>query len=174
MKITPLALPEVLLLQPTRHEDARGWFAETWRQDELDAAVGAPVRFVMAAQSHSRRHVLRGLHYQADPHAQGKLVGVAVGAVFDVAVDVREGSATRGQWVAAELSAANGRRMWVPPGFAHGFLVLSDEALCQYQTTAPWVPQAERTLRWDDPAVGVAWPLRGRSPVLSARDAAAP
>ena len=159
MIICPTNLPGVLLLKPERQADARGWFDETWSQPALDAAVGEPVRFVMEAHSHSRRGVLRGLHYQLPPHAQGKLVRVVQGAAFDVALDVRPGSASFGAHVGVELSAHNGHQLWIPPGFAHGFVVLGESAECVYKSTHAYRPQSERAIRYDDPRLGIAWPL---------------
>lgn len=170
MKVTPLELPEVLLLAPRRFDDDRGHFLETWSTARYaDAGVGGP--FVQDNVSVSQRGVLRGLHFQ-HPDGQGKLVSVLRGRVFDVAVDVRRGSPTFGRWVGAELSDRDNHQLWVPAGFAHGFQVLSDEAVFAYKCTAPYAPAHERTIRWDDPAIGIRWP--GPAPRLSAKDAAAP
>jgi dTDP-4-dehydrorhamnose 3,5-epimerase len=168
MKFTRLAIPEVILIEPTVHGDARGFFQETFRQDLFESAVGAPVHFVQDNHSRSAKGVLRGLHYQAE-HPQGKLVRVTQGAVFDVAVDIREGSPTRGQWVAETLSAENHRQLWVPPGFAHGFLVLSESADFLYKTTDYWFPKHERCIRWNDPTLNIPWPLE-TAPSVSAKD----
>ena len=173
MKITPTALPGVLLLEPKVHGDSRGFFLESWNRQAFDAAVGYEVHFVQDNHSRSARGVLRGLHYQLPPHAQGKLVRVVQGAVFDVAVDVRRGSPTFGRWEGIELSAENHRQLWIPPGFAHGFLVLSETADFLYKTTGYYVPASERAIRWDDPHIGIEWPLSGTSPILSAKDSAA-
>ena len=173
MKITPTALSEVLLLEPTVHGDARGFFLESWNRRAFNAAVGHEVEFVQDNHSRSARGVLRGLHYQLPPHAQGKLVRVVQGAVFDVAVDVRRGSPTFGKWAGVELGAENHRQLWIPPGFAHGFLVLSETADFLYKTTDYYTPAAERAVRWDDPDIGIRWPLT-TLPALSQKDAAAP
>jgi dTDP-4-dehydrorhamnose 3,5-epimerase len=174
MKVTPTALPGVLILEPKLFGDERGFFLESFNQRAFDAAVGRPVGFVQDNHSRSQRGVLRGLHYQLPPHAQGKLVRVAAGAVFDVAVDMRRTSPTFGRWTGCELSAQNQRQLWIPPGFAHGFLVLSESADFLYKTTDYYAPQAEAALRWDDPQLGIDWPLAGLTPLLSGKDAAAP
>lgn len=173
MKITPTAIPDVLLIEPTVFGDERGFFFESYRQDRLDAAAGAPIAFVQDNHSRSTRGVLRGLHYQLPPHPQGKLVRVVVGEVFDVAVDIRRGSPTFGRWVGERLSAQNQRQLWIPPGFAHGFVTLSDAAEFLYKTTDYWFKDLERAIAWDDPAIGIAWP-GDVSPLLSPKDAAAP
>jgi dTDP-4-dehydrorhamnose 3,5-epimerase len=152
--------------------DPRGFFMETWHADRY-AAAGLGCSFVQDNHSRSVRGTLRGLHYQLD-RPQGKLVQVAVGAIFDVAVDLRRSSATFGRWVGQELSDDNHRQLWVPPGFAHGFYVLSDVADVLYKCTEPYLAQLDRTLRWDDPTLAIAWPLDGGRPLLSARDATAP
>jgi dTDP-4-dehydrorhamnose 3,5-epimerase len=174
MKVTPTALPGVLILEPKLFGDERGFFLESFNQRAFDAAVGRPVGFVQDNHSRSQRGVLRGLHYQLPPHALGKLVRVAAGAVFDVAVDMRRTSPTFGRWTGCELSAQNQRQLWIPPGFAHGFLVLSESADFLYKTTDYYAPQAEAALRWDDPQLGIDWPLAGLTPLLSGKDAAAP
>jgi dTDP-4-dehydrorhamnose 3,5-epimerase len=174
MRITPTSLPEVLLLEPQVFGDERGYFLESFRQDAFDAAVGHPVQFVQDNHSHSRRGVLRGLHYQLAPHAQGKLVRVTHGSVFDVAVDMRRGRSTFGHWTATELSAENHRQMWIPPGFAHGFLVLSEQADFLYKTTDYYAPASEAAVRWNDPSLAIPWPLAGGAAAVSARDAVAP
>ena len=175
MRVVPVDLPEVLVLEPAVHGDARGFFMESFNQRAFDAAVGRPVAFVQDNHSRSARGVLRGLHYQLPPHAQGKLVRVVRGAVFDVAVDLRRGSPAFGRWAGVELSERNQRQLWIPPGFAHGFLVLSDSADFLYKTTDYYAPECEASLRWDDPALAIAWPLpAGTAPQLSPRDAAAP
>lgn len=170
MNIAKTPLPGLLVIDPAVHADERGFFLESWNADKLaDAGVGAD--FTQDNHSRSVRHVLRGLHYQAGQHAQGKLVRVTLGEVFDVVVDLRRSSPTFGQWHGEVLSAANFRQVWVPPGFAHGFLVLSDVAEFQYKCTGRWNREAERALAWNDPKVGVEWPLpAGASPVLSAKD----
>lgn len=174
MKVTPTAIDGVLVIEPRVFGDERGFFLESFNQQAFDAAVGAHVAFVQDNHSRSGRGVLRGLHYQAAPHAQGKLVRVTQGAVFDVAVDIRKGSPTFGRWVGVELTDANHRQLWLPPGMAHGFLVTSERADFLYKTTAYYAPDAERCIAWNDPAIGITWPAPGLPPVLSARDAAAP
>ena len=174
MKVTRTAVPEVLLLEPRVFGDERGLFMESFNQRAMNDAIGREVSFVQDNHSRSVRGVLRGLHYQLPPHAQGKLVRVVSGAVFDVAVDMRRSSPTFGRWTGEELSAANHRQMWIPPGFAHGFLVLSDSADFLYKTTDYYAPQAEGSLRWDDPTIGVQWPGFGGAVQLSAKDADAP
>lgn len=172
MTITPTELPGVLLLEPKVYADDRGWFSESYNAAAFAEAVGRPVRFVQDNQSHSCRHVLRGLHLQ-DPNPQGKLVRAVQGAIFDVAADIRPDSATFGRWVGFELSADNHRQLWVPEGLAHGFLVLSESADVLYKTTDFYAPACERTIRWDDPTLGIDWPLSA-PPIVSPRDAAAP
>jgi dTDP-4-dehydrorhamnose 3,5-epimerase len=174
MKVTPTELPEVLVIEPAVHGDARGFFMESFNQRGFDAAVGSHVEFVQDNHSRSARGVLRGLHYQLPPHAQGKLVRVTRGTVFDVAVDVRRSSPRFGRWAGVELSGDNHRQLWIPPGFAHGFLVLSDTADFLYKTTDYYAPEFEAALRWDDPAVAIAWPDAGAAPQVSAKDAVAP
>ena len=174
MKATPLAIPEVLLIEPKVFGDARGFYFESFNQQAFNEATGLDVHFVQDNHSRSVRHVLRGLHYQLPPFAQGKLVRAVYGEVFDVAVDLRPHSPTCGRWVGAVLSAENKRQMWIPPGFAHGFLVLSDAAEFLYKTTDYYAPAYERSIRWDDPDLAIAWPLDGASPFLSAKDAGAP
>jgi dTDP-4-dehydrorhamnose 3,5-epimerase len=169
MKVTPTALPEVLLLEPKVHGDERGFFFESYNRRAL-ADAGLDAQFVQDNHSRSARNVLRGLHYQIE-HAQGKLVRVVAGEVFDVAVDLRRSSPRFGRWSAAMLSAENRRMLWVPPGFAHGFLVVSDAAEFLYKTTDYWYPEHERTLLWSDPALGIQWPLQG-PPVVASKDAA--
>ena len=161
-------LDGLVLLSPKVHGDERGFFVETFRAD-VASGYGIPVDFVQDNHSRSRRGVLRGLHYQVE-HAQGKLVRVVVGEVFDVAVDLRRSSSTFGRHVAVTLSEANRRMLWVPPGFAHGFVVVSEQAEFLYKTTDYWYPEHERTLLWNDPALGIAWPVA--APQLAPRDAA--
>ena len=170
MKAIATALAEVLVLEPEVFGDARGAFFESWNQRSFAALVGRDVDFVQDNHSSSAGGVLRGLHYQVR-QAQGKLVRVISGEVFDVAVDLRRSSKTFGRWVGERLSAQNRRMMWIPEGFAHGFLVLSDAAEFLYKTTDYYAPEHERTLLWNDPALGIAWPLSGE-PVLKAKDAA--
>jgi dTDP-4-dehydrorhamnose 3,5-epimerase len=174
MKATPTSLPEVLLLEPKVHGDARGFFMESWTERAFNDLVGKPVHFVQDNHSRSAKGVLRGLHYQLPPHAQGKLVRVTAGSVFDVAVDMRRDSPLFGHWTGVELSAENHRQLWIPPGFAHGFLVLSDTADLLYKTTDYYAPECEAAVAWNDPAIGIEWPLeRGQSPLVSAKDSAA-
>jgi dTDP-4-dehydrorhamnose 3,5-epimerase len=170
VRATRLALPDVLLFEPARLTDARGHFEETYSARRY-AEFGVTGPFVQDNVSWSGARVLRGLHYQ-EPNAQGKLVGVLVGEAFDVAVDIRVGSPTFGRWVGEQLSATNGRQLWIPPGFAHGFVVTGAEALFAYKCTGYYDAASERSLRWDDPALGITWPVA--DPILSAKDAAAP
>lgn len=169
---TPTALDGVWRVEPRCFHDARGFFTESFNARDFAAATGLDVRFVQDSHSGSERGVLRGLHLQSDPMAQGKLVRVTIGEVFDVAVDLRSGSPTFGRWVGETLSAENGRQLWIPAGFAHGYLVLSDRAEFQYKVTAYYSPVHERVLAWDDPTVGVKWPLGKVRPILSPKDAA--
>ena len=166
MKVTPTALPDVLLVEPRAFGDARGYFFESYSARRY-AEAGIPAAFVQDNVSLSQRGVLRGLHFQ-HPYDQGKLVGVLRGEVFDVAVDVRRDSPSFGRWVGECLSAENKRQLYIPPGFAHGFLVTSDEALVAYKATEYYHPEAERSIRWDDARIGIAWPIDG--PVLSTKD----
>ena len=170
-----------LLLTPRLFGDDRGFFFESWNQRSFAAALGLPLEqapaFVQDNHSRSSRGVLRGLHYQLPPHPQGKLVRCIVGDIFDVAVDIRRSSPTFGQWVGAVLSAENHQQLWVPEGFAHGFLTLSAQAEVLYKTTDFWSKECERAIRWDDPQVAIAWPLDslgGIEPLLAEKDAAAP
>ena len=174
MKITPTALPEVLIVEPRVFGDARGFFTESWNEQSFNKAVGSAVRFVQDNHSRSARGVLRGLHFQLPPHTQGKLVRVVSGAVFDVAVDLRRSSPNFGRWEGVELTAENQRQLWVPPGFAHGFMVLSETADFLYKTTDYYAPDCEGSVRWDDPAIGIAWPDVGAPPLLAEKDAKAP
>lgn len=170
--VTPTAIPDVLVLEPKVFGDARGFFFESFNQRDFEHATGLNVTFVQDNHSKSAKGVLRGLHYQMQ-HPQGKLVRVVQGEVFDVAVDLRRSSPTFGKWVAEVLSADNNKQLWVPPGFAHGFLVLSETAEFLYKTTDYWYPEHERSLLWSDPAVGISWPVEG-VPQLAAKDTAAP
>jgi len=170
-----------LLLTPRLFADARGFFFESWNQRTFSQALGLPLEqapaFVQDNHSRSSLGVLRGLHYQLPPHPQGKLVRCTVGEIFDVAVDVRCSSPTFGQWVGAPLSADNHQQLWVPEGFAHGFLTLSEHAEVLYKTTDYWSKECERSLRWDDPNLGIGWPLvqlEGMVPLQAEKDAAAP
>ncbi len=171
--VIPTDILDVLILEPKVFGDARGFFFESYNQRDFEAATGLHgLTFVQDNHSRSRRGVLRGLHYQLPPKAQGKLVRVVRGAVFDVAVDIRRDSPTFGRWVGVELSESNHRQLWIPPGFAHGFLVLSDEADFLYKTTDYYSPAHERCIRWDDPTLAIEWPLAEDAPLISAKDAA--
>ena len=173
MEYIRTAIPDVVLMKPTVFGDHRGFFMETFRQAEFDAFCGDH-DFVQDNHSGSPRGILRGLHYQLH-QTQGKLVRAAVGEVFDVAVDIRQGSKTFGQWVGAVLSAENRHQLWVPPGFAHGYYVMSDWAEFLYKATDYYAPEWERSIRWNDPAIGIEWPLKeGFLPTLSNKDAIAP
>jgi len=166
-----------LLITPQVFGDDRGFFYESWNQRRFDEAVGAATSFVQDNHSRSSRGVLRGLHYQLEPEPQGKLVSCSAGAIFDVAVDLRRSSATYGQWVGAELSAENQQQLWVPVGFGHGFLTFTDTAEVLYKARGFWSKSCERSLRWDDPQLAIAWPLDrlgGDAPLLAEKDAAAP
>ncbi len=171
MNVTRTCVRDVLVLEPRVFGDARGFFFESFNRKALEEAVGRPLEFVQDNHSLSARNVLRGLHYQL-PRPQGKLVRVARGEVFDVAVDLRRDSPTFGRWVGVILSAENKRQLWIPEGLAHGFLTLSDQAEFLYKTTEYWFPEHERCIRWDDPELGIDWPLRGGAPAVSAKDAA--
>ena len=169
MIVTATNIDGVLILDPKVFGDSRGFFFESFNQRVFETAVGGPVPFVQDNHSFSHKHVLRGLHYQVE-HPQGKLVRVVHGTVFDVAVDIRPESATFGRWVGVELSAENRRQLWVPPGLAHGFLVLSDAAEFLYKTTDYYAPDCERCILWNDPTLAIDWPLTA-PPVISAKDA---
>ncbi|MBD9678459.1 dTDP-4-dehydrorhamnose 3,5-epimerase [Pseudomonas sp. PDM18] len=168
MKVTPLAIPDVLLLEPQVFGDSRGFFFESFNQRKFEQAVGYSVEFVQDNHSRSAHHVLRGLHYQIR-QAQGKLVRVVQGEVFDVAVDLRRGSPTFGRWVGQLLSAENKLQMWIPEGFAHGFVVTSESAEFLYKTTDFWAPEHERCIAWNDPELAIEWPLQS-DPELSGKD----
>lgn len=173
MRFEATRLPEVMLIQPHVFRDDRGWFMETWQEQKFSSA-GIDTRFVQANHSHSVCHTLRGLHYQIK-QPQGKLVRVVQGTVYDVAVDLRRHSPRFGQWVGVELSADNRHMLWVPPGFAHGYLALSDTVDFLYECTDFYAPTHERAIRWNDPAIGIHWPLPpGVMPRLSPKDAEAP
>ena len=170
MQAVKTAIDGVLVLAPKVFGDARGFFFESYNRQAFAAATGLDIDFVQDNHSKSARDVLRGLHFQLAPRAQGKLVRVTQGEVFDVAVDIRKDSPTYGRWHGEILSAENRKQMWIPPGLAHGFLVLSEAAEFLYKTTDYYAPEMERCLRWDDPRVNIAWPLNGRPPQLSAKD----
>lgn len=169
MKISRLAIPDVVLIEPQVFGDDRGFFFESFNQAQFEEAIGRPATFVQDNHSRSAKNVLRGLHYQIQ-QPQGKLVRVVQGEVFDVAVDLRKSSPTIGQWVGEVLSADNKRQLWVPEGFAHGFVVLSDTAEFLYKTTDYYAPAHERSIAWNDPTIGIQWPA-GVAPILSAKDA---
>ncbi len=169
MQATRLAIPDVMLIEPQVFGDARGFFFESFNQRAFNDATGTDHHFVQDNHSRSSRGVLRGLHYQIQ-RPQGKLVRVVQGAVFDVAVDIRKSSPTFGKWVGAELSADNHRQLWVPPGFAHGFLVLSDTAEFLYKTTDYYAPEYERCIVWNDSVIGIDWPVTEEMPALSEKD----
>ena len=168
MKVAATAIPGLLLLEPAVHEDARGFFFESFNRKRFDDAIGRSVRFLQDNHSYSSRHVLRGLHYQLR-RPQGKLVRVIAGEVFDVAIDLRRSSPTFGKSVGVVLSAENKKQLWIPEGFAHGFLVLSEGAEVLYKATDYYAPEDERCLIWNDPAIGIDWPKNG-DPILSAKD----
>jgi dTDP-4-dehydrorhamnose 3,5-epimerase len=168
MNAIRMSIPDVVLIEPKVFGDERGFFYESFNQRAFNLAIGREATFVQDNHSRSARNVLRGLHYQIQ-HAQGKLVRVTHGAVYDVAVDMRRSSATFGQYVGVELSAENKRMLWIPEGFAHGFVVLSENAEFLYKTTDFWYPEFERSLAWNDPTVNIAWPFEG-APSLSAKD----
>jgi len=170
MNVIATAIPDVLIVEPTIFGDARGFLYESYNAREFAEKAGISQHFVQDNHSRSIRGVVRGLHYQVE-HAQGKLVRVVAGEVFDVAVDLRRSSPTYGRWIGERLSAQNRRMMWIPEGFAHGFLVLSDVAEFLYKTTDYWFPEHERTLLWNDRALGIAWPA-GIEPILAAKDIA--
>ncbi|MEI8355968.1 MAG: dTDP-4-dehydrorhamnose 3,5-epimerase [Deltaproteobacteria bacterium] len=170
MKITPTAIPDLLIIEPTIYGDDRGFFYESFNQRLWSEATGINTLFVQDNHSRSAKNVLRGLHYQTR-HPQGKLVRATVGEVFDVAVDIRRDSRTFGQWVGVRLSAENRRQLWIPPGFAHGFLVVSEVAEFLYKTTDYWYPEFERSIIWNDPELAINWPLDG-APILAKKDAA--
>jgi len=181
MKLVPTRLPGVVIVEPAVFRDERGWFSESWNGPRFDDGLrqlGLPPARPFVQDNHSCSHagVLRGLHYQLPPHPQGKLVRVVRGAAFDVAVDIRRGSPTFARWVGVELTADNQRQMWIPEGFAHGFLALQDDTHFLYKTTDLYARDCERALRWDDPEIAIDWPLQrvGGSPHVAPKDAAAP
>ena len=169
MQAVQTAIPDLLIIEPRVFGDARGFFFESFNQKEFEQLTGRAHTFVQDNHSRSARHVLRGMHYQIK-QPQGKLVRVVAGEVFDVAVDIRRSSPTFGQWVGSILSAENKRMLWVPEGFAHGFVVLSEYAELLYKTTDYWVPEYERSILWNDPDLAIDWPLRGNAPILSKKD----
>jgi dTDP-4-dehydrorhamnose 3,5-epimerase len=168
--VTPTAIPDVLVIEPKVFGDDRGWFFESFNEKDFSAAVGKKVSFVQDNHSSSKKGVLRGLHYQIE-QTQAKLVRVCYGAVFDVTVDLRRSSATFGQWFGVELSAENKKQLWIPAGFAHGFLVLSENAEFLYKTTDYWHAASEKCIVWDDPTLNIEWPDVGVGPILNPKDA---
>ena len=170
MKATPTRIPDVMVVEPKVFGDARGFFYESFNQAAFNAATGTAFTFVQDNHSRSSQGVLRGLHYQLPPHAQGKLVRVVRGAGWDVAVDIRQGSPPFGQWVGQELTEDNHKQFWIPPGFAHGFVVLSESADFLYKTTNYYAPQSDRGIAWNDPDLDIAWPNLGMDFVLSDKD----
>jgi dTDP-4-dehydrorhamnose 3,5-epimerase len=167
--VTPTAIPDVLVIEPKLLVDDRGWFFESFNNKEFSAVVGKEITFVQDNHSSSKKGVLRGLHYQTK-QVQAKLVRVCRGSIFDVAVDLRKSSKTYGHWVGLELSASNKKQHWIPSGFAHGFLVLSDEAEFLYKTTDYWHPASEQTITWNDHTLDIQWPDIGLTPILNAKD----
>jgi dTDP-4-dehydrorhamnose 3,5-epimerase len=174
VNVEPTPLDGVVVLEPDVFADERGSFYEAYSTEVFATATGFGGEFVQDNQSTSIRGVLRGLHYQVPPHAQGKLVRCVVGDVFDVAVDIRRSSPAFGRWTGTALSGTNHRQLWVPPGFAHGFLAMTDGATVLYKTTAGYARRAERSIRWDDPTIGIEWPDLGVEPILNDRDQTAP
>ena len=173
MKVIETKIPGLLIIEPRVFGDERGFFFESYNEKAFNEATGIAPRFVQDNHSKSVKGVLRGLHYQLPPRAQGKLVRVVQGEVFDVAVDIRKDSPTYGQWVGETLTADNKKQLWIPPGFAHGFLTLSDTAEFLYKTTDYWSPEHERAIIWNDATLNIDWPLKGIEPTLAAKDAAA-
>ena len=171
MQITKRKIPGLLIIEPRVFGDARGFLFESYNEKAFNEATGVSPRFVQDNHSKSVKGVLRGLHYQLPPRAQGKLIRVVQGEVFDVAVDIRKDSPTYGQWVGEILSADNKKQLWIPPGFAHGFLTLSDTAEFLYKTTDTWSPEHERAIIWNDETLKIDWPLNGIEPALSVKDA---
>lgn len=176
MKITRTGIPEVVIVEPVIFDDDRGWFMESFNeasfhQSLMDAGLSVPKSFVQSNHSSSKKNVLRGLHYQLPPHAQGKLVRVIKGSVYDVAVDIRIGSETYGQWVGVELSELNKKMLWIPEGFAHGFLALEEDTEFLYNTTAYYSKACERAIRWDDPSIKIVWPVSDQAELnISTKD----
>lgn len=170
MKTTSVDLPGVLLIEPEIYRDNRGYFLESWNCRKYREVLGAETTFVQDNRSHSKRNILRGLHYQIPPMAQGKLVGVSSGRIYDVCVDLRRSSPTFSRSYACYLDSADARQIWIPPGFAHGFLVVSEEADVWYKTTELYSPAHERCIRWDDADLHISWPLEDSAPVVSSKD----
>lgn len=174
MKATRLAIPDIVLIEPKVFGDERGFFFESYNQSVFNELTGLDIQFVQDNHSRSARNVLRGLHFQLPPKAQGKLVRAVVGEVFDVAVDIRKDSRTFGKWVGEILSAENKRQLWIPPGFAHGFLVLSESAEFLYKATEYYAPEFERSVLWSDPELAIRWPVGAGGVLVSAKDAQSP
>lgn len=172
MRVSATDLPDILVFEPKLYTDERGYFYESFNHDRFEEAIGRKVRFVQDNQSESQKNVIRGLHFQLPPSAQGKLVRCVVGEVYDVAVDIRKDSPSFGQWVGVHLSAENCKQLWIPEGFAHGFATLSESAVILYKTTDYYNPQAERTILWNDPKLAVDWHIK--QPILSEKDKNAP
>lgn len=170
MNVIKTEIPEVLIFEPKKFEDSRGYFFESFNQRLFEDAVGKEILFVQDNQSYSSKNVLRGLHYQSEPYAQGKLVRCIMGEVFDVAVDIRKESESYGQWVGVFLSENNNRQLWIPEGFAHGFLVKSDKAIFTYKCTNFYNPSAENTIRWDSPDLAIEWPIDDEDLLISEKD----
>ena len=170
MKITPLKIPDVKLIEPDIFEDERGFFYESFNQKKFNEAMGQQITFVQDNQSKSKKGVLRGLHYQEEPHAQGKLVRVILGEVFDVVVDIRRDSSTFGQWIGETLTGTNKKQLWIPEGFAHGFLTISNQAEVLYKTTMFYSKEHEKNILWNDPTLNIKWP-NDHLPILSSKDA---
>ncbi len=171
MQITQTKIPEVVIIEPRVFQDERGFFLESFNQNAFDEAIGRHYSFVQDNHSSSTANILRGLHYQVQ-NAQGKLVRVAIGSIYDVAVDIRQGSPTFGKSVGKILSAENKKQLWIPPGFAHGFYVLSERADVLYKASAFYSPEHERSIVWNDPDLNIQWPTAGQKPILSGKDAA--
>ena len=169
MKVTPLKIPEVKLIEPDVFEDERGFFYESFNQQKFNEAIGQEINFVQDNQSKSKKGVLRGLHYQEEPHAQGKLVRVILGEVFDVVVDIRRDSSTFGQWIGETLTGTNKKQLWIPEGFAHGFLTISNQAEVLYKTTMFYSKEHEKNIFWNDPTLSINWPIH-HPPRLSSKD----
>ena len=169
MKVTPLKIPEVKLIEPDVFEDERGFFYESFNQQKFNEAIGQEINFVQDNQSKSKKGVLRGLHYQEEPHAQGKLVRVILGEVFDVVVDIRRDSSTFGQWIGETLTGTNKKQLWIPEGFAHGFLTISNQAEVLYKTTMFYSKEHEKNILWNDPTLSINWPIH-HPPRLSSKD----
>lgn len=170
MKATPLSIPDVLLIEPKVYGDERGFFYESFNQRDFNEVLGRPINFVQDNHSRSQRGVLRGLHYQLPPHSQGKLVRVVHGEIFDVSVDIRKNSSTFGKWVGVLLSSENKKQIWIPPGFAHGFVTLSESAEVLYKATDYYMPASERCIAWNDPSLAIDWPQGIAHLILSSKD----